>query len=370
MTNAIIPIILDYVECVELLSEDVLYRRGNLHAFLISYFPLALSVPILSSTAMPAMTWIKVPVRRQFSFGGSHSRMVYKSNELYLGTRWVAKLDTYKTRKGKLIPFLHAEEIAFKMSSLLGWNTAPKTITLHESAKHPVMDFFLKENVAEGAPVTFTFQACIEGDVLPCRDELRIKTKPSHVSLTSYQQAFLLAMIIGKKDAKGDNTMINPTTGEIHEIDNESFSPIYPDDGILHIFDDLKNKSISGDVLRAICNVTYDHLNSLQREYMPKDTALQTFHKAEPDFVVPEDLGESLNPWKILEGNLRFIQEAIGFLSNRSSSITLADLEARVTPLQKEVVEKVLDKRVENFINECSSKRALNLEGVQSAVNQ
>jgi len=369
MAIAIIPIILDYVE---LLSEDVLYReqRKNLHAFLVSYFPLALSMPILSSTAMPSMTWVKVPIRRQFLFGGSHSRMVYKSNESYLGSRWIAKLDTYKTRKGKLIPFPHAEEIAFKMSSLLGWNTAPKTITLHESEKHPMMEFFLKENVAEGAPVTFTFQACIEGEVLPCRDELGAKAKPSHVSLTSYQQAFLFAMIMGKKDAKGDNTMINPKTGEIHEIDNESFSPIYPEDGILHIFDDLKNKGLSNGVLRAVCNLTYDHFNSLQREYISKDNALQSLHRAEPDYVVAEDLGESLSPWEILAGNWRFIQEAIGFLSTHSSTITLADLEARVTPLQKEVVEKVLKKRVENFIKECSSKRVLNLEGVQSAVSQ
>lgn len=354
MAIAIIPIILDYVE---LLSEDVLYReqRKNLHAFLVSYFPLALSMPILSSTTMPSMTWIKVPVRRQFLFGGSHSRMVYKSNESYLGSRWIAKLDTYKTREGKCIPFPHGEEIAFKISSLLGWNTAPKTIILHESEKHSMMEFFLKENVAEGAPVTFTFQACIEGEVLPCWDELRAgKTKPSHVSLTSYQQAFLLAMIIGKKDSKGDNTMINPKTGEIHEIDNESFSPIYSDDGILHIFDDLKSKNLSDGILRAVCNLTYDHFNSLQREYISKDSALQSLHRVEPDFVVPEDLGESLSPWKILAGNLCFVQEAIGFLSTHSSTITLADLEARVKPLQKEVVEKIGKKRLENFMKECS----------------
>src|SRR5262249_41165044 len=137
----------------------------------------------------------------------------------------------------------YAEECASKVAKLLKWPEVPEAIVIHESQVNqaqyeflkPFMLCFMNEGVARKCPVTFTFQELVEGSVIPNKypDWLSWKKTIPIISKVSYQKAYLFAWLVGKGDAGFCNTLHNPKTGTIYEIDNEVIGePTYDSNGV------------------------------------------------------------------------------------------------------------------------------------------
>lgn len=293
--------------------------------------------------------WDIVPFRPIYDMGRkvalSHSRSVFISSQVFGAQhRWVAKLEIDEMRQHKKTFFPHAEEIAYKIAKLLKWNSVPKTKILHQfSLEKPndkyqkyssLMPYFIDGN-STGHPITFTFQAFIKGEPLPTYAELAARTKKRPDILpSSYQRAFLLDMILGKGDARGDNTMYNPETREIFEIDNEYLgSTNY--EGVLEAFTEFAGLEIEKGIQEDLLKVHPDQLLPIQTKYKERDADLLSHQTREPiSIVIPDSERIAREKWSTFSDNLCCIQKAIQSLNKEGHPVTLEQVK-RVTLLKQ-----------------------------------
>lgn len=364
MTSKIINLIADYTASTPTATANgetsETSKRAELHDLLAPYF----SHTVLDRA--PSLRWEAVPVRliiddrAGLSVGHSHTRSVYISSEIPGCPRWVVKLDDHSVRSQKMFAtFLHADEVAYKISAkLLLWNTVPKTKILHQSvlsdpqlaAKYQkyttLMQCFVKQN-AEKPSLTFTFQSFVRGKHLPNLLDIERGTasKPD-VLLPSYQRAFLLDMILGKFDARGDNIFYDPETRELFEIDNEYLAgSSYCSRGILHAFPDLKREVIGKDILEAILRVTPQQVDRYKAKYMQRDIDLQACHAREPfSTVIPDIKRIAQENWDTIAMHLHCVQKTIQTLFATGIPVTILEVEKGVENLQREEARRAQEK--------------------------
>jgi hypothetical protein len=155
-------------------------------------------------------------------------RKVYISKGEIENSRWVAKVHPPAELN------LLAEEIAYKINKALKWKTIPKTKCLHPfsdfSGKHRRYAIMMRE-LLEFDPLHqgYTFQKYVHGCTV--KEYTYFKGRGCNLEIPlnkrSYQKAYLLNLILGRWDTKPDNTMLNLSTGEFFEVDNELIGSNY-----------------------------------------------------------------------------------------------------------------------------------------------
>jgi len=192
----------------------------------------------------------------------------------------VVKIETSEIRKERIHPlFPYGEEIAYKVCKLFHWDTVPKSKVLHQSA---VQSLGTVEKIQKYGQMvecfktiqgskTFTFQTFVEGETLP-NYKSEITQCPD---VSSYQRAYLLWLILGKFDDRGDNVIFDPKTRKLYGIDNEYIgSKGYEKDGILNCFEDLKGLEIDPTILDDVLKVSEESLKKIQHKYLAKELDL------------------------------------------------------------------------------------------------
>lgn len=290
-----------------------------------------------NSACNPHFEWNKIEPKI-YSQGLSHTRLVYKSTFNADAPRWVAKLENCLQRDARLLsPLPHSDEIAYKIGKLFRWNTIPKTKILHELAPinnekyqkyNQLMQYFLNENRQNKLPITFTFQSFMDGETLPNKGELK-NQKPD---LSSYQKTYLLDVILGKSDARGDNIIYNAITRELFEIDNEYIgSDGYASEGVLNDFNELKQETISEEILQNILSVDLEQLQHVSDKYKKRDDELIDLWRNEPLFKNYRAREALMNEkWGQIFENFRILKNSIQLLKNGDEVISLEKLEKLV----------------------------------------
>ncbi len=289
------------------------------------------------------LTWKEIKPKPLYDenglcIGSTHTRSVYKSPQ------WVIKIDTAQSRNVKLLDYLpHAEEIAYKISKLFGWRTVPKTKTIHQddisSPKTAAYYFELMKPFIDETgklPITCTLQGFIKGDTLPSEVEIHTgqKEKPQ-VKLDTYQEAFLLEMILGKGDSRGDNFM-RTKTGVIRSIDNEYIGLGTKYDGILNQYQTEKEQPINQRILRDVMRVKQDQIESIQAKYTARDSQLAHLWEEEPASLrYPKLKDISKEKWTIIGANIAMIKQAISTLKQTDQIVTLTRLEDTIEQAKK-----------------------------------
>lgn len=271
-----------------------------------------------------------------FTLGNaSHTRDVFIVSSENSGSL-VAKLESCDVRDRKMPKVMpHIEEMAYKICKLFKWTTIPKTKLVHEFSCHDrnsnikqkyftlINDF--KNTHSNAKSYTFTFQDYVDGNTLPNAG----KGQPDRINLPSYQRAILIDMILGKMDARGDNTMIKTETGEIFEIDNEYLGNTAYDRGILSTWSNVKNQIISEQIIAEILNVNNDQLNALQIEFNQKDEAIRKFWSQEDFYTVNIDaIKQSNETWNNIYSNFNLITRLIIDLQEKEENITVERIQA------------------------------------------
>jgi hypothetical protein len=315
--------------------------------------------------------WEEVSAQGRFGkdntyLGPSHTRRVYISSKDSEAPRLVVKLDTLDIRNKKWLAVLpHADEIAYKIGKLFGWNTIPKTKTLHQysylppdKAKkyYPLMEPFMQR----WYPITFTFQAFVEGETLPSYGDKAKKSNPA-LQQVPYQKAFLLGMILGKSDARGDNVIFNSKTGDLFEIDNEYFGSKwgYPSEGVLNEYGDLKKLEIPEELLRDVLRVEESQLRRIQDKYNKRDEQLAAHWLEEPITYAYGDLRKCTDAaWEAMVGNLVFVKQAIQALQKQKVPVTLLAIEENIAKIKNEIRENELRLKAEQKERERIAREA------------
>ena len=316
---------------------------------------------------LPPVRWSTIPAKPIYNEMGyvvaySHYRSVFISSSIPGAQhRWVAKLETAQVRSKKCTYFPHAEEIAYKIAKkLLHWNTVPKTKILHQfSLENPIdkyqkyyslMKYFMDTNYAANHPATFTFQTLVKGETLPSHADLAegVKQKPD-ILPSSYHRAILLSMILGKDDARGDNTMYDPQTREIFEIDNE-YLGVTGYSGILDVFTELANLGIEKEILENVLRIQPDQLAKIQTKYTARNAHLRSLQARELRPTIPASDRIVREKWGAIFDNLFCIQETIRSLCQKDRSVTIEqlkiDTELRLKALQEERSAKELEEQL------------------------
>ncbi len=133
----------------------------------------------------------------------SHLREVYLSHEQNCVVKISSSVD--RKRKGSNNDWPHAEEIAYKINKLFSWNVIPKTKLMHgseltnnlESKYEKYVDIqksMVHREISKIAHFTFTFQTLVKGKTFPHHGR-----KDQKIDSKSYQQAYLLGIILVKK---------------------------------------------------------------------------------------------------------------------------------------------------------------------------
>ena len=300
-------------------------------------------VPSVSDVTIEYQWYEKRPRRYVNHMDGTvhyaQSRKVFigESNSL---PRLVVKIEDAKMRGKKLELVLpHAEEIAYKICKMFHWNTVPKSKVLHQySALYIDPTRKLQKYIRLMAPFknmeypcTFTFQAFVAGQILP--DVVTSKTRDPNPS--SYQKAYLLGMVLGKFDARGDNAIHNHQTGELFEIDNEYIGKEgYKDSGILNQFRKLKRQEVPLQILNDVLSTQMIQLAQIRDKYKLRDDCLITSWSTEP---YPEflDCGSKKRDeyWSRIMENLTFLKMSIHALRERKGPVTIEKLARGVNKL-------------------------------------
>ncbi len=234
----------------------------------------------------------------------------------------------------------HIEEMAYKICKAFNWDTIPKTKLVHEfsclrtGADSPIkpkystlVKDFKDNNQSNDKSYTFTFQTYIEGKTLPNSG----KGQPDRVNLSSYQKAILIDMVLGKMDARGDNTMIQTGTGKIFEIDNEYLGNKDYDRGILSTWSGVKDQIISDQIIADILNVNQNQLTSIQVKYNQKDEEIRNLWRQEEFYTVNLDaIQESNNTWNNIYSNFKIITDLITDMQLAEEPITVEKIQERM----------------------------------------
>jgi hypothetical protein len=260
-----------------------------------------------------------------------HTRKVFISTYDSSLPRFVAKIETAAMRDFKLDRALpHAEEIAYKICKLFHWTIVPKTKIVHQYA------FFQEEPTKKNQKyielmncfkcdkysLTFTFQAFVEGETLPDITE----DKTPVPGLSSYQKAYLLGSALGKYDARGDNIILNPQSGELFEIDNEYIGEMgYESSGVLNRFKKSKNAEISPEILDDVLNIQPAQLTKIRDKYQVRDVNLillwaEELKPANYSFQAADEC------WMTIMNNINYLQTRIRALREQKVKITIAKL--------------------------------------------
>lgn len=276
----------------------------------------------------------------------SHSRLVYIGLPSPSLPRWVAKIETpeIRNRRGQLF-FPYAEEVAYKVCKLFHWDTIPKSKVLHQcdlqnlgcvekiNKYEPLIKSFEKIY----GPKTFTFQLFVDGETLD-------NTTPQTTQmpdLSSFQKAYLLSMILGKYDDRGDNTIFDCKTRKLFGIDNEYIGLTeYRTTGILNCFKDLKKKEIDSHILADILKVTDVDLKHIQDKYHAKELKLIGLWFNE---IIYEPLNKSASI-DIQSSNLRYSSESssLGVAESDDEEFAINDCWAAILNNFKFLKEEIL----------------------------
>lgn len=285
--------------------------------------------------------WVeKFPEKR--AKGNSHYRQVFISQENSVSPRWVAKLETLDLRAVKSYVTLPlSEEVAYKICKLFDWDTMPKSKVFHEDSignqKPKYLDLMrsFASDTKRMFPFTFTFQIFVEGKTVP--NYGRIKTQTPE--LQSYQKSYLLNIILGREDARGDNSIYNPDTHKLFDIDNECIGCEYYDPyGILRDFSDLREKEISSDILDRILNVSSSQFFEIRDKYKVREKTLLDFWSREI-FYIPEynPEGKIERSWSVIINNFKFLQEGILTIKKHGDLVTVDKIEQFISDSYKEL---------------------------------
>jgi hypothetical protein len=287
------------------------------------------------------------------------TRTVYIGSPHTSAAGWVAKIETCDLRERRLTMVLnHAEEIAYKIGKLFGWTTIiPKTKILHQFSITPenaqkyqkyatLMAHFLKQDFKKEQPITFTFQAFLEGSTLRNLTEKEMAS----IDLASFQKAFLLDMILGNRDSRSDNIVCN-SKGEIAEIDCEYIAQSGYPNGVLHKFKLLQQKEITKEILDTVLHVTDDgnddRLTQIRTKYKARDAHLLSLWKEEPISVVfCRNDGLKEDSWDFIFENFKAMKLALKELTKKNVPVTLYTLQQKFyEQLRNLLAERVEDKR-------------------------
>lgn len=257
---------------------------------------------------------------------GFHTRDVFVIASSDRRNSWVAKLETCDTRDRKMEKAMpHIEEMAYKICKLFDWDTIPKTKLVHEfSASHktPYSDLIseFKSKNPETPPYTFTFQRYISGKTVP--------QQPDYIDLASYQRAILLDMILGKMDAKGENTMIDPKTGKIFEIDNEYLGNRDYNSGVLNQWSNIKDQLIPNEIVKNILNVDEMRLKNIQSKYNQKDEQVRENWRKEAFYTVNVDVQKHTDQtWNTIASNLTLVRNILQDMVKDNELITVEKIQ-------------------------------------------
>jgi hypothetical protein len=283
------------------------------------------------------ITWEKVDVLKQgiFKMTGRASREVYMSREAGL----VAKLDSCFRRKTRFVDIPYAEQITSEIGKLFGWSEIPETVVIHETdyalpqykKYQPLMQCFIQNGVKDKCPITFTFQSLVNGKTLPTEilQWPKWKNENLKVSTLSYHKAFLLVLLLAKNDAHGANSMLDPETGLIYEIDNEKIGCAnYDINGVLHHFTALKSEIISKNILSDFLKVKPDVFVRLRNKYIKKDLHLSSLWAKEKIPHLYNKLENNLiEIWDGISLRLLTMQETCRSLMEKGEPVTLIKIE-------------------------------------------
>ena len=253
-------------------------------------------------------------------------------------SRLVAKLELGPLRLCKLeLTLPHAEEIAYKICKIFHWNTIPKTKVLHQYSlpyenrveKRQKYAELMKGFHCPNYPITFTFQAFVEGK--------NIHGKTLDPSLSSYQKAYLLGMVLGKFDAHGDNILFNEETREFFEIDNEYIGERnYAKNGVLNHYKELKQEEISPEMLDDLLNTSVTQFTKIQNKYNVRDVNLIALWANEPIQALfgYNDRARS-NCWSRIMENFIFLKMGILTLRECKTPVTIENLETNISSFRR-----------------------------------
>lgn len=304
-----------------------------------------------------SILWNRIEPQERFQnsdIGMSHTRNVFVSQPLPMqenSHRWVAKIMTPDIKQIKAMNYYHAEEVAYKISKLFGWNTIPKTKILHASdinnSKYvkylPLMQqFFLDIKTDISSTFTFTFQTYITGEILITEGNPAEFVKHD-VNLSSYQKAFLLNLILGRGDTRGDNTIYNKETKELFEIDNEYIGgrgDNYPENGSLNNFKELKLEIITKEIIDDLFKVDHSKILDVKNKYTERDFNLSKIIKEKEGHNLLS-LNKLINSvYQAFSRNLLDVQAAFRLLEEQQVEVTLDAVENKVKKINADREEE------------------------------
>jgi hypothetical protein len=135
-------------------------------------------------------------------------------------------------------------------------------------------------------------------------------------------------MVLGKSDARGDNTLFNPETKELFEIDNEFIGrEEYQRVGVLNQFETLKKKKIPQEILTQIVNATFEKLIAIQNKYQARDNDLLNRWAEEEIPTRHTNKIDLEGCWEHILSNFEFLQSSINTLTKKKKTITISRLE-------------------------------------------
>jgi len=280
----------------------------------------------------------------------SHRRVVYQvadATRTVLSQDWVVRLDTAENRRDKFCAFFpHADEIAYKVSKLLGWPTVPKAKIVHSSgpelvgkyAKYqPILEAIKKEAKASLDPVTFTIKKFVPGCTLA-----GLKDLVATADCVSYQRMALLQLLLDMRDLRADNMMYQASTGQFYAIDNEYMvhPGTYAPTGVLFPLKALHAKLLDQRLLSDLLKLTCAQLEGLRDKYMKRDRDLCAQQAKEPAAtgacIIPDIQDIICRKWEILLQRLLLLQKAIKDLQGTQHSavaITIESLQEKMSAL-------------------------------------
>ncbi len=254
------------------------------------------------------------------------------------------------------------DEVAYKICKLFGWSTVPKTKTFHQNSKlnekeiekySDMKEYFVKNDYSY--PITFTFQKFVHGEVLLAKGEQK-KASPHP---EAFQKAFLLDMVLGKSDARGDNYIMDEL-GNLFSIDNEYIGGEGCDSSsVLHDFSDLKQQAVVSSVLEDILKVDSYQIQKVQNKFTEKDAHLRSLWEQEPIRIKLANIENNIaERWSAIQKNLSIIQDSIRILKKENDPVTLNQIEQQFNDmklqqlLKEEEIAKAdrLKKKEEKFM--------------------
>jgi len=267
--------------------------------------------------------WEQIGVRKGFAMviGRKSLKNVYicKSAGLVVKVTYGLKMRGENNFRCGRPTFPYAEPAASGVAQEFNWPEIPNTVMVYEGEyeRYPeyqhLMLCFFHEPLKSIFPITFIFQSIVHGKILPFEAVQRYEwnLERPRISTSSYQRAFLLALLLGKEDAHGGNTMYDPETGSIYEVDNSSISGYrYSAVGALHYLTDLKAKPLDETVRQTFLAMSKTRLNAVLERYREKSLQLAAIWAKERYAKTYCDLGGDIeNIFDLVTMRFNFMQK-------------------------------------------------------------